>query len=53
MMLKKIFAICRKSHGLLGSVTDGFEGDWNVMAALRMNGVVKPQQRPTMRKDEM
>jgi len=51
MIEKKILAICRKSQGLLGSVMDGLEGTWYVMAALRMKGVVKPQQRPTMRKD--
>jgi hypothetical protein len=51
MILKKALAICRKSQGLLGSVIDEFEGVWYVMAALRINGVVKPQQRPTMRKD--
>jgi hypothetical protein len=53
MILKKILAICRESQDLLGSVMDGFEGTWYVMAALRINGVVKPQQRPTMRKDRM
>ena len=51
MIEKKILAICRKSHDLLGSVMDGLEGTWYVMAALRMKGVVKPQQKPTMRKD--
>jgi hypothetical protein len=51
MILNKIFAICRQSQGLFGSVMDGLVGDWNVMAALRINGVVKPQQRPTIRKE--
>jgi hypothetical protein len=53
MILKKIFAIWRKSQGLFGSVTDEFEGVWYVIAALRIKGVVKPQQRPTIRKDRM
>jgi len=52
-MEKKIKAICRESQGLLGLVMDGLEGTWYVMAALRMKGVVKPQQRPTIRKDRM
>ena len=51
MIEKKILAICREIQDLLGSVIERLVGDWYVMAALRMNGGVKPQHRPTMRKD--
>ena len=53
MIERKILSNCRKSQGLFGSVVDEYECVWYVMAALRINGVVKPQQRPTMRKDRM
>lgn len=50
-MVKKALASCREDQLRRGSVIDGCVGVTYVRAARRIKGVVKPQQRPTMRKE--
>jgi hypothetical protein len=51
--VQNAFEICRDIQERDGSVIDGWTGAVYETAARRMKGVVKPQHRPTRRKERM